>query len=199
MEAVESMHLEMLAEVTINAGGTETTLPLNLVGDYQAPDRFRSSLNVNLGFFSIETETIAIGDEIYTTDPLTGEWTREEAGAASSFTLPAPGDFATGVDLGLVNPILLDIVVAEDGVEVYLLSGAPPPDVFGSDGALSDAQFSVGIDDLLIRKIFAEAEVDVGELGPLGATGISGLATISLTITLSDFGVPVVIEAPELP
>ena len=198
MEAVESMHLEMHAEVIISAGGTETSLPLELVGDYQAPDRFRSNLNVNLGFFSFETETIAIGDDIYTTDPLTGEWTREEAGAASSFTLPAPGDFATGVDLALVNPVLLDITVAEDGVEVFLLSGAPPPDVFGSGGALSDAEFSVGVDDFLIRKIFAKAEVDVGELGPLGEAGISGLATISLTITLSSFGEPVVIEAPEL-
>ena len=153
---------------------------------------------VNLGFFSIDTQTIAIGDDIYITDPLTGEWERD-LGSASSFALPAPGDFASGVDLALINPVLLDISESEDGTKVFRLSGAPPPDVFGSEGALSDAEFLVGVDDFLIRKISAEAEVDVGDLGPLGEAGVSGLATISLTITLSDFGEPVVIEAPELP
>ncbi len=69
MEAVESMHLEMVAEIKIDSGGTETRLPIKLAGDFQAPDRVRSSLSVSLGFFSIEIETIAIGDDVYTTDP----------------------------------------------------------------------------------------------------------------------------------
>ena len=197
MGDVESMHLEMLAEVTIDTGSTEMTLPIVLEGDYQAPDRFRSTLNVNLGFFSIDTETIAIGEDVYTTDPLTGEWERHTA-SESSFAFPAPGDFATGVDLALLDPVLLDIAEFE-GAKVFRLSGAPPPDVFGSGGALSDAEFWVGVDDFLIYRISAEAEVDIADLGPLGDAGISGPATISLTITLSDFGEPVLIEAPELP
>ena len=200
MEAVESMHLEMLAEVNIDTGSTEMTLPIVLVGDYQAPDRFRSTLNVNLGFFSIDTETIAIGDDIYSTDPLTGEWERHST-SESAFAFPAPSDFATGVDLALIDPVLLEIAeIAElEGGKVFRLSGAPPPDVFGAEGALSDAEFWVGVDDFLIYKISAEAEVDVGDLGPLGDAGVSGPATITLTITLSNFGEPVVIEAPELP
>ncbi len=65
---------------------------------------------------------------------------------------------------------------------------------------LTDAEFWIGVDDFLIRKITAEADVGLDELGgALGDVGISGPATVSLTITISDFGKPFVIEAPEVP
>ena len=196
MEAVESMHLEMLAEITISSGGTETNLPIKLVGDFQAPDRVHSSLSVSLGFFSIEIETIAIGDDVYTTDPLTGAWSMSSEAA---FAFPAPSDFGAGAELALLDPILLGIGEL-DGGTVFRLTGAPPPDIFGTGGVLTDAEFWIGVDDFLIRKITAEAEVGLDEIsGALGDVGISGPATISLTITISDFGKPVVIEAPELP
>ena len=196
MEAVQSMHLEMVAEIKISSGGTETDLPIKLVGDFQAPDRVHSSLSVSLGFFSIEVETIAIGDDVYTTDPLTGAWS---VSSEAAFAFPAPADFAAGTELALLDPILLGIGEL-DGGKVFRLSGAPPPDVFGTGEVLTDAEFWIGVDDFLIRKITAEAEVGLDELGgALGDVGISGPATISLTITISDFGKPVVIEAPELP
>ncbi len=196
MEAVQSMHLEMVAEIKIDSGGTETNLPIKLVGDFQAPDRVRSSLSVSLGFFSIEVETIAIGDDVYTTDPLTGAWSLSSEAA---FAFPAPADFATGTDLALLDPILLGIGEL-DGGKVFRLSGAPPPDIFGTGEVLSDAEFWIGVDDFLIRKITAEAEVGLDAIsGALGDVGISGPATISLTITISDYGKQFVIEAPELP
>ena len=196
MEAVESMHLEMVAEIKIDSGGTETNLPLKLVGDFQAPDRVHSSLSVSLGFFSIEVETIAIGDDVYTTDPLTGAWS---VSSEAAFAFPAPADFAVGTELALLDPVLLGIGEL-DGGKVFRLSGAPPPDVFGTGEVLTDAEFWIGVDDFLIRKITAEAEVGLEELGgALGDVGISGPATVSLTISISDFGKPVVIEAPELP
>ncbi len=65
---------------------------------------------------------------------------------------------------------------------------------------LTDAEFWIGVDEFLIRKITAEADVALDELGgALGSVGISGPATVSLTIAISDFGTLVVIEAPELP
>ncbi len=196
MEAVESMHLEMVAEIKIDSGGTETKLPIKLAGDFQAPDRVRSSLSISLGFFSIEIETIAIGDDVYTTDPLTGAWS---VSSEAAFAFPAPADFAAGTELALLDPILLGIGEL-DGSEVFRLSGAPPPDVFGTGEVLTDAEFWIGVDDFLIRKITAEAEVALDELsGALGNVGISGPATVSLTITISDFGKPFVIEAPEVP
>ena len=87
MSEVASFHFDLEASVGVDAGGIATQIPVSLVGDFQAPDRARLKLNVSLLFFTLETETVIIGDTVYSTDPVTGEW-QIESGLAIG--LPSP-------------------------------------------------------------------------------------------------------------
>ena len=196
MAAIESLHLRMDAEIKITAGQTETTFPITLEGDFQAPDRARSKVTVSLGFFTLEMETIAIGETIYVTNPQTGEW---EIASESAFLIPSPTEIAGSADVALLDPVLLGQVVLEDGTSTFRVRGAPPPDLFGEVEGEATAEFWVGVDDLLVRKITAQVSLDLANLGPLGGVGVSGPANVAMTIWLSGFDEPVTIEAPPLP
>ena len=74
MLAVGSYHFELELVASLGGEGFSIDVPMNVTGDFQSPDRIQGDLSVSLGFISIESQIIAIGDSIYMTDVETGEW-----------------------------------------------------------------------------------------------------------------------------
>ena len=195
MTEVESFHFELESTVSTSTDDADVGLPISFIGDYQAPDRIRGKLSLSLGFFSIEMETIAIGDTTYITNLDSGEW---EVSSGLGFGVPNPAELAVPGGVSLEG---LTLVGEEDldGIRVYHLKGAAPASIFG-DASDAEADFWIGVDDLRIRKVTAKGEVSFGDSGglglPFGGADLSGFATISLTVKFSDYDEPVVIEAP---
>lgn len=201
MAEASSFHFELLAKIEAESDTVGAGIPLSLVGDFQSPDRLKGTLRISLGFFDFQMDTITIGDTTYITDPQTGQWQKAPGQGAG---LPNPADLTAiqGEALETLELVGLEML---DGVSVYHLSGEPPREVLSpADGEEVHADFWIGLEDSLFRKIEAGGTVSLtGDNGLLGGPVAGGIdadtATLTLTMTFSDYGKPVVIEPPELP
>jgi hypothetical protein len=195
MAKVTSFHFDVRATIKPQSESFNTEIPLAFVGEFQAPDHVRGKLTLSLAFFSMEMETITVGDTTYSTNVQTGQW---EITPGLSSAIPSPGGLTRVGTASLGDAVAIGLATI-DGVQVIQLRAQPPPGTFSAEGA-SRAEFWIGKDDSLIRKIVAEGEVSLESLGDaLGAGGITGTAVLSLTMQLSDFGKPVDIQAPKVP
>ena len=194
MERIKSFKFELEATIKASSeGGAVPEIPFVFTADYQAPDRVQGKLTLSLGFFTVETETIIIGDQVYTTDSETGEWS---VNAGAGIDLPNPRDFTAGVATAMEKAVLAR-TESLDGKPVYVVEGAPSLDLFKRTEGEPETTFWIGIDDLLIRRIVANGEISLEEVAaPLGLPGITGTATIAMDIRFSAFGTPVEILPP---
>ena len=112
--------------------------------------------------------------------------------SAVPFGSPA-GLMATEVAEGVDGLELLG-EETRDGVRVYQLSGSMPASEFGEDGGEGELQADlwIGVEDLLMRELAIAGEMEAPE--DTQDLADSGTAEMSLSMKLSDFGIPVVIE-----
>ena len=196
MSEAESFHFKLEADINAAFSGISMDIPFTFVGDYEAPDRIQGAAELSLGFFTIESQIVTIGNTTYATDPETGEWIitpspdilllnpMDIVGSAG----PDPAGFA---DLKLVG------VEELEGVPVYHLTGSAPADAFEGTEVEATADLWVGVEDSLIWRIVIEGELTFEDEGALGSEGqISGTADVEVTMTFADYGAPVVIEEP---
>ena len=179
--------IEYKAETT--PGGVRWDADSVTVGKFRAPDRFEEKGSTTFAT-SNETvtgggESITIGATEYTKTPETGEWevhTREPA-----VPIKTPLERMTG-DPSLLSSLAFVAVEQLDGVDVLHLIAIVPPgvDIAGLADPRLDrrVEYWIGRDDHLIRKyVFAGESPDEGGF--------------TFTVTLSNFGEPVEISAPE--
>jgi hypothetical protein len=197
MESVDSFHLDMDMRIDLGAGGATIQVPITVAADFQAPDRSRGALSMSFLFLKIESQFVTIGDDNYVTDPETGEW---GLGGDTVTPLLDPDAF---IGRGAIAEIRgLEMLGNEtlEGVDVYHLAGALTPDVIGEAGASGEVVVSywIGVEDSLVRRIEANGDIglDAGEGSLFGVPADS--ASLSMTLTFSDYGRPVTIEAPEV-
>ena len=84
---LDSFHLftELVISMAQGSGGTSIQFPITLQADFQKPFDSAGSINMDIGFFSIEMQFVTVDGEAYITDPETGEWM---LGASASDLLP---------------------------------------------------------------------------------------------------------------
>ena len=198
----ESFHFEMDANVKVTISGIPLSIPVTFVGDFQEPARMRGTAAISVGFASLQTDIVTIGDTVYATDPETGEW---EVNSDPDLLLFDPLDFvgAGGPKIGDFEGLELAGVEVLQGDQVYHLTGMVPAEAFGESEGEAQAHFWIGVQDMLFRQVRFEGELSLegieGALGGSVPAGVlSGAATITITITFSDYDEPVVIEAPEV-
>ena len=179
---------EYKAETT--PGGVRRDAHSVTVGKFRAPNQFETKGSTTYATsnetVTVSDETITIGATVYMKTPETGEWevhTREPA-----VPIKTPLDRMSGDPSLLSN---LAIVADEhlDGVDVLHLIAIVPPgvDIVGLFDPRLDrrVEYWIGRDDLLIRQYFLAAESpDEGGF--------------TFTVTLSNFGEPIEINAPEI-
>ncbi len=203
MSLVDSFHYEMNATLSLAADGLGFTIPVEMTGDFQAPDRSQGSLSMNIILFQVETQFVNIGDTSYSTDPDTGEWT---VGAANGVFFGDPADFADPEFLeaaGNFAELTIKGIDDLDGVEAYHLGGMLSAEEADATGAEDFAtEFWIGVDDGLFRQVSFAGELDAEELTtddlPVGDLDVSD-AQFSAMLTFSDYNKPIEIVAPDLP
>ena len=194
MQEAESYHFLIDALLTVKQEGASLELPFAFEGDFQAPDRLRGEMSLSMGFFSIETEVVLIGDTYYSKSLETGEWVED-----SQFADTLPLDvltFASPTGLAQMDlePRLVGIEELAGG-PAYRIRANLAGDLYGGDKP-ADADFWIDVDDKRFRKMLTQVELppDAGAEGSL----LGGELAVSVEVELTDFGLPVDIQAPTL-
>ncbi len=186
-EEVGSFHFTFDSENVPVGGGLQLT---GAEGDAAVPDRVAADVTGAFGGVPIQTRIVAIGDDVWLENPLSGGWTTVDVGTTPQALLdPASGVLAV---LEQVSDIAEDGTETVGDVEATRLTGtataeavAPLVAVTPGDG-VTDVTIWIGSDDSLLRRIRVEGAVAEGE--PESAVRV---------VEISRFDEPVTIEPPE--
>ena len=172
LDELDSFHLFTELVISTAQGGTSIEFPITLEAVFQKPFDSAGSLNIDIGFFSIEMQFISVDGEFYMTDLKSGEWV---LGASVNELLPLnPSDFGDADNL--IGPGLfeesgkLTLEGTEDigGVEAYRITASADSEsvavLEGIDGEL-DMTFWVGVEDGLLRRITANGQLGIPDTG----------------------------------
>lgn len=175
--------------LTHNDGGTPLALGMLLTdvsGSVSVPDRVALDFKgVSAGRFAVSGSVIAVGEDVYMTNPLTGDW-HQASGDASplNFFNPAQG-------IADIMAQLRDVALASHDAVAYRIDGRLPADalasLFGAAAEGGSVRAKLTIDKPSLH--LSEAVLD-GRITPNEADGLAR------TITLFDFNLPVDIAPP---
>lgn len=200
MDEVESFHFVMDMQLTMGGEGLSMEIPMSFEGDVQSPDKVAGTLSLSFLGISMDSEIITIGDTTYMTDPETGEWqvsTGDELFGLDQFAggINSPESFIDPQEEAFSE---LEVVGEEtlNGIPVIHLTGSMMMDEIGGDGVF-DVDIWFGAEDNYLYQMVIEGTTTMEEIedSPFGAGG--GELEMVITITLSDYGKEVLIEAPE--
>ncbi|MDH4178169.1 MAG: LppX_LprAFG lipoprotein [Thermoleophilia bacterium] len=186
--SLESFHFTFDSENVPVGGGLQLT---GAEGDALVPDRVAADVTGSFGGLPIQTRIVAIGDEVWLENPLSGRWTRVDVGTTPQALLdPARGVLAV---LEQVSGLAEDGTETVGNADAVRLTGAAPAEavaplvaVAPGDG-VTDVTIWIGSDDSLLRRIRVEGAVAAGE--PETAVRV---------VEISRFDQPVTIEPPEV-
>ena len=192
----ESFHFALDASIQASVAGISLDIPVTATGDFSPPDRSQATLSINMGFVSFELETVTADGFAYATDPQTGEWI-QSADAGGLFSSPH-------VVIALVLQVADQMHVVGSGsiggLPVLHLRADDALGVLGEDPEGSaTVDVWVDLDTLTPVRIGVEGEISLSDLGDQFPAQIgSGPAKFEATISISDYGLPVAIEVPQV-
>ena len=200
MAAVETGSVVLDGTATLG-GDTAMETRLVISGDFQTPDRSRFTTTISGAGYSLEYDSIVIGEDGYQENLFTGEW---EANQDARSILGEGGHFGDlDLDLNDEDVRLITVMGVEDldGVQVYYLKGTIPVDAAAdltgdlginevSQDSPIDVEIWIGVADSLVRRM---------SIGFQDTDELSGQTITALTVmTYSDYGKDVDIQAPEV-
>ena len=204
--SLDSYAAEMEMSIAGSSGGISLEVPIGVDGAFQPPDRSKGKVTIDFGGFKFEFDFVNIGDDAYMTDPGSGMWMKDDTGSGDlDFFLIIDSllDFDSDDSIDLFGN--LDYIGVEDldGIETHhiraSLSDAILEDLSPDPGEYA-IEYWVGVDDGLVHRITVLGDAELSGGGDpdslLGGFG-SGNIEVNIELTLSDFNVPVDIEAPE--
>ena len=204
--SLDSYAAEMEMSIAGSSGGISLEVPIGVDGAFKPPDRSKGNVTIDFGGFKFEFDFVNIGDDAYMTDPGSGMWMKDDTGSGDlDFFLIIDSllDFDSDDSIDLFGN--LDYIGVEDldGIETHhiraSLSDAILEDLSPDPGEYA-IEYWVGVDDGLVHRITVLGDAELSGGGDpdslLGGFG-SGNIEVNIELTLSDFNVPVEIEAPE--
>ena len=170
--------------------GEDTEMPMRFVGDVQPPDTVQGTLTLSVNGVDVETQVVSVDGTTYVTNPLTNKWMID----TQSTTLFNPEDLV--MDPADVEELELLGEETVEGTPVYHLTGrtrlpfsfAEPLGDVETDMLVS---YWVSQEDLRIVRSAAEGDIDF-------AGQVDASATVSMTMRVFDYDVPMEIAAPEV-
>ena len=195
LSASDPFHFDVDATVSANLAGFALDIPVTVVGDFQPPDRSQTTLSVSLGFASIDSETITIGETTYVKDPVSGEWEIGDS-EVSLFADPLMlvGGFLPSEDS--LTPVGIEIL---DGIVTVHLTGVAMGAAIGAADAEATVDFWIGQEDGLVYKLTVVGSIPVEALGEdFAQAGAAGDLALDATVIFSDYGKLVDIQVPEV-
>jgi hypothetical protein len=188
METINSFHfvLDQVGGGTPIAMGLEMT---NAVGDVVRPDKMQATISATLSSMFLEVKIISVGEEIYMTNPLTGQWEL----LPTQFSILKVFDPNTGIVAIMKGIVDLTKLSDEEmeGAICYHLSGSidsvelRPITVSSVEGVTIPIDVWIGVEDFMVRLIKIE--------GKITETEVEGIIR---TVILSNFNEEVSIEVP---
>jgi hypothetical protein len=141
---------------------------VNAEGDVQRPDRLRMKFTLRLAGFTAESELIAIADDVFLTNPLSGQWQR----APASTGAPRVLDTERGMSRLLRQVVDPQRVGTEtvDGAQTVHLRGRVPAAAFASmtgaqvTGESVPGDLWVGSSDFLPRQVRLSGPISAGDM-----------------------------------
>ena len=186
MSALESFRFHIEHD---DGGGTPLAQGMTLTdasGGVESPDRLAVDFSGTAGSFAVKGSLIAVGDDVYMTNPLSGEWH-----AVSSELNPLQFFDPSGGIAGILAQVRDATLISHDAA-VYRIGGTLPASalapLFGETEPQSGVDVTLTIDRADLYLMRARLE---GRITPSEADGIAR------TITLSKFNVQVDISAPD--
>ena len=195
LAAAESYHFLVEAVVNVEEEGTTMELPFTFEGDFQQPDRLRGEMTMSLGFFSVDTEIVLIGEDYYAKNPASGEW---EANSAALEAFPQPiAMFAMPETLTSLtaDPVLVGIEEL-DGMRTYRLRLTEEGHQLGAGESIT-LELWIDSEELRLRRIAATV-ADLSSDAAAGASDglLSGELTVDVNAVISSYDAPVNIQPP---
>ena len=170
-------------------GGTPLAQGMTLTvasGSVRIPDRLAVDFSGTAGSFAVKGSLIAIGEDVYMTNPLSGEW------HAVSSALNPLEFFDPSQGIADILAQVQDSTLISHDTSEYRIGGTLPTDalapLFGETEPQSSVDVTLAIDRTRLHLTRARLE---GRITPTEADGIVR------TITLSEFDEPVDIAAPD--
>lgn len=190
LDASAAMATVTAASFTIVRDGAPITISglefASATGVYAAPDRARAVLEVKAGDVTARLGTIAVGDRVWLTDPVTGRWNELDPGTGFN---PA---VVFDVDVGwaaILGTDMADAVSESKDADRVLLTGTVSADRVGVlTAGLAEPQ-PTEIEMLIDRSSWRLAIVAFETSGPNGVS--------SWRIEISDYDEPVDVEPPD--
>jgi hypothetical protein len=193
MLEIPSSHYQFDVEAKVRVQALSLTVPMTVTGDYQAPDRLQASLSATIAFVEVTTELVRVGDATYFKLPGSEEW-KVSMDEGVFFLDPRELALLRPEDL---NNIQLVGAVTLSGVSAIHLTGTLDADRLSGATGEFDVSVWVGVDEGLVLQVTGEGEVSLDDVSEeLFGGRVKGTATVSVTLTLTDFGKDVSIEAP---
>ena len=195
LAVAESYHFLVEAVIKVEEEGTSLELPFTFEGDFQQPDRLRGQMILSLGFFSVESEIVLIGQDYYAKDPVSGEW---EANSGVMDALPqAIAAFAMPGNLASIaaNPMLVGV---EDfaGRPAYRVLLTGDGEQLGAGGHFA-LDLWIDSEDLKLRRIATTVtDVPAGAVAGAQAGPLSGELTVDVSAVIGSYDAPVHIQPP---
>lgn len=205
MAAVESGHMEIDTALEAAPGVTEENIRQRLAGDFQVPGSSHFTISVMSPGVTIEYELITAGGRSYLKNPLTGRWEPRFYEQAPSYQeLLDAGVFGAGLGPEVIEGFTLAgeemLGGALSGERVYYLSGPVSGETLAqllddpeTREGTGEVEYWIGVYDFLVRKTVIRFTLPVDD-DAAEADAFTGW----VAITLSDFGKPVDIQAPEV-
>ena len=170
-------------------GGTPLAQGMTLTeanGGVAVPDRFAVDFIGTSGNFVVKGSLIAVGEDVYMTNPLSGEW-HAVSSAPNPLEFFDPSQGIAEILAQLENATLISHDTAE-----YRIGGSLPSDalmpMFGDTAPHSSVDVMLAIDRTHLHLMQARLE---GRITPAEEDGLTR------TITLSQFNEPVDIAIPD--
>lgn len=184
MAAVSSASFSIVrAGAPITISGLEFT---SATGVYAAPDRARAVLEVKAGDVTARLGTIAVGEQVWLTDPVTGRWNALDPGTGFNPAVVFDPDVGWSAILGTD---MTDAETAPHDGELVRLAGTVAADrVAVLTAGLAEPQ-PTEIEMLIERETWRLARVAFETSGPNGVS--------SWTIELSDYDQAADVEPPD--
>ena len=170
-----SLHFEMEMEASLPVRGVALKVPLVFIGDYLMPDSFAGAVALDLPFFRVSKQIVSVGGEVYIADVGSDEW-EVVSSETPFFASPIPFLEVDSIDVN--SAVVAGIETLGTGA-YYRLDAAKATGSLASNIGDFELSYLVGVDD-----------------DPFMGGTFKGKIPISMTLTLSDFGQEVSIEAP---
>ena len=191
MEKVESYHIELYLHITPESGNGEERTSTSLEIDAQSPDRFRVCLSQSGSSGMFESQSVLIGDTVYTAYTHSSEWEIGEFSGESFDYL----DFTSEEVMSNIKEPSYDGLEILNDIKVHSVTGTVSAASLGSTALLGyvirgtgelKIVYWIGVDDSLVRRFVAEGKVELAG---------DEMVDLLVSVDVSDFGA-VRVETP---